>query len=196
MKRNVWSYYLIVLIVILVDQCTKLWVHFTMDMGYLGAIPVIGNWLKIHYTLNPGMAFGIQLGFRYGKLILTTVRMIATGLLGWYIWKLATTARPSGLLLWGWSLVLGGALGNVIDSIFYAVLLGNAPYNAPMLWFHGQVIDMIYLDLWAGKVPAWVPFVGNSYVACFPIFNVADVAIFLGMMAVLWDSRRMRPRYS
>jgi len=187
--RNLWRYYLIALIVIILDQSSKLWVHFNMEMGYLGSIKLVSSWLKIHYTLNPGMAFGIQLGFKYGKLILTLGRIVATGVIGWHMSQLARTERIPILLLWGWALILGGALGNVIDSVFYAVFLDNAPYNAPMSWFYGQVIDMIYLDIWSGNLPTWLPFVGGSYWAILPIFNIADAAIFLGVVAILGSRR-------
>ena len=73
------------MVVIFLDQASKLWVHCNMEIGYLGAIKLVGNWLKIHYTLNPGMAFGIQFGFKYGKLLLTLGRIAATCVIGRYI---------------------------------------------------------------------------------------------------------------
>lgn len=190
MKKGPLKYYLLALFVILIDQGLKLWVHFNMQMGPQGVILLLGNWFKLHYTLNPGMAFGIQFGFRYGKLILTLGRIFATFAIGHHMWHLwQRKAMPHGQL-WGWGLILGGALGNVIDSAFYAVLLDNGPYNAPMTWFHGQVIDMLYLDIWEAQVPAWVPLIGNLYFAALPIFNLADVAIFLGIVQVFWVKRK------
>lgn len=183
--KKLWQYYLLVLVVILIDQGFKLWVHFNMDIGIPGQIKLIGNWFKLHYTLNPGMAFGIQLGFKYGKLLLTLGRMLATFMLGGHIWQLSREKEQFPLLLWGWALILGGALGNVIDSTFYAVLLDNAPHDAPMTWFHGQVIDMFYLDIWETRLPHWIPLLGGKYLSFFPIFNIADVAIFLGVIAIL-----------
>ena len=159
--KKIWRYYLIALIVIAVDQASKLWVHFNLDMGPLGAIKLIGNWLKIHYTLNPGMAFGIQFGFKYGKLLLTLGRIVATVLIGRYIWQFSQNKSIPNLLLWGWAFIFGGAIGNVIDSTFYAILLDNAPYDAPMSWGYGQVIDMIYLDIWEAKLPNYLPLIGG-----------------------------------
>ena len=195
MKKIPWQYYLIALLVVLIDQASKLWVHFNMEMGYHGAIKLIGNWLKINYTLNPGMAFGIQLGFRYGKLVLTLGRIVATFLIGRHIWHLRQEKCVLASQLWGWALILGGAIGNVIDSTFYAVLLDNAPHNAPISWFHGQVIDMIHVDVWETRLPGWIPFGGGNYLAFFPIFNLADVAIFFGVLTILWARRNMFRRH-
>jgi signal peptidase II len=189
MIKNPWKYYLIALVIVLIDQSSKLWVHFNIAMGYPGAIKLIGNWFKIHYTLNPGMAFGIQLGFRYGKLLLTFVRIVAACMIGQYIWQLVREARTPVPLLWGWALILGGAVGNVTDSILYGVFLGNTPHNAPIAWFYGQVIDMFYLDIWEAQLPTWLPFIGGNYLSLFPIFNIADVAILLGVAAILWTRK-------
>jgi signal peptidase II len=194
MIKTPWKYYLIALVAILIDQSAKLWVHFNVAMGYPGAIKLIGNWFKIHYTLNPGMAFGIQFGFRYGKLLLTSVRIFIAGMIGRYIWQLARAAHVSVLLLWGWALILGGAVGNVIDSMLYGKLLGNTPHNAPMSWFYGQVIDMFYLDIWESQLPTWLPYIGGKYLSLFPIFNIADVAILLGVVAIFWAGRSFSKR--
>lgn len=191
MKKSFWKYYLLALFVIFIDQALKLWVYYNMQMGPQGAIRILGDWFKLHYTLNPGMAFGIQFGFRYGKLILTLGRIIATFAIGYHMWRLWKENATLGGQLWGWALVLGGAIGNVIDSTFYAVFLGNAPYNAPMRWFHGQVIDMFYLDLWEARIPGWVPLIGDGYFAALPIFNVADMAIFIGIVLIFWVRRRI-----
>jgi signal peptidase II len=86
--------------------------------------------------------------------------------------------------------ILGGAVGNLIDSVFYGVLLGNAPVNAKTPWFHGQVVDMIYVDIWEGILPRWIPLVGEEYYSFWPIFNVADSSIFVGVAILLLFQRR------
>ena len=183
--KQVWKYYLIALAVLFIDQATKLYVHFNVALGAPGQIKLLGNWLKIHYILNPGMAFGIQFGFKYGKVLLTIGRIIATVMIGRYIWRLAQAKKPSAWLLGGWALILSGAAGNGIDSTLYGVLLDNAPPGAPMTWFYGQVIDMIHLDLWSAYLPTWIPCWGGEYVMFFPIGNVADVAILVGVALIL-----------
>ena len=190
MKKGPWKYYLLALFVILIDQSLKFWVHANMQIGPQGAIRLLGDWFKLQYTLNPGMAFGIQFGFRYGKLLLTLGRIVAAFVIGYHIWRLWKRGDMILGQLWGWALVLGGAIGNVIDSTFYAVWLNNGPQNAPMTWFNGQVIDMLYLDVWETWIPAWVPFVGNSYMAVFPIFNLADISTMLGGILIIFWARR------
>lgn len=187
--KHPWRYYLIAFVALLLDQAVKLWVHFRMEMGILGQIKLLGNWLKLHYTLNPGMAFGIQFGFKYDKVLLTIIRIIAAVMIGRHIWQLANSKNTPLWLLWGWALVLGGAAGNGIDSISYGALLNNMPYEAPMPWFYGQVIDMFYIDIWMGRLPSWVPWFAGQYVTCFPIFNLADVAIFVGIVLILFSRR-------
>ncbi|MHB9147847.1 MAG: lipoprotein signal peptidase [Candidatus Amoebophilus sp.] len=189
MTRKVWKFYGIALLAVVIDQALKLWVYFNMQMGTLGQIKLLGNWFKLFYTLNPGMAFGIQFGFTYDKVLLTIIRIIATSMIIKYIWNLAKETNSSKWLLWGWALILGGAAGNGIDSIFYGKILHNAPYGAPMSWFYGQVIDMLYIDLWSGRLPDWVPWYSGYYVTCLPVFNLADVAILAGVALIVLDKR-------
>lgn len=183
------KYYLLSLGIIILDQVIKLVVHYNMEMGLAGQIPVFGDWFKLHYTLNPGMAFGMELGSEYGKLILTLFRLVAMVGIGYYLYYLAKKKIHPGLL-WCVALILGGAIGNVIDSTFYGVLLDNAPYNASTPWFHGQVVDMFYIDIWEGRVAEWVPLWGGQHIALWPIFNIADASIFVGVAIILLFQKR------
>jgi signal peptidase II len=182
MKSN-YRYFLLSLLIIVLDQSIKMAVHLYMEPGYYGQIEVISPFVKLHYTLNPGMAFGIQLGSDYGKLILTSFRILAMFGIGYFLYKL-TVNQAKPLLLICTALVLGGAIGNLIDSVFYGVFLNNAPLDAPMQWFHGQVIDMFFFDVWEGILPTWIPIWGGTYYST-PIFNFADAAIFCGVVTIL-----------
>ncbi len=184
-----YKYYLLSLAIIILDQTVKMLVHFNMEMGSIGQIPVFGDWFKLHYTLNPGMAFGLQIGSEYGKLVLSIFRLVAMIGIAVYLKILAKKGVHEGLL-WCTALILGGAIGNVIDSTFYGVLLDNAPEGSPTPWFHGQVIDMFYLDVWEGIVPRWVPLIGGEFYSLWPIFNVADASIFVGVAIILIMQRK------
>ena len=179
-----YKFYLLTLFIILLDQVVKMIVHVNMDLGIAGQIKVLGDWFKLHYTLNPGMAFGMQIGSEHGKLILTSFRMVAIVGIAYYLYYLARKGVHRGLI-WCIALILGGAIGNAIDIIFYGVLLENAPYGVSTPWFHGQVIDMFYFDIWEGRVVDWIPIFGGDYMALWPIFNVADASIFIGVSIIL-----------
>ena len=183
--KNSWKYYLTILIVILLDQALKLYAHFKIYALEVPPISLLGDLLKLTYILNSGMAFGISLGFKYGKLLLTTIRIIASGLILRHIIQLIRTKEVVTWWIWGWSLVLGGAIGNSIDSMFYGIFFNNAPHDAPTAWGNGQVIDMIHVDIWTGTLPKWFPLLGGEPIYCLPVFNLADVAIFLGLIIVL-----------
>ncbi|TAG04920.1 MAG: lipoprotein signal peptidase [Cytophagia bacterium] len=182
-----YKYFIISFLIIALDQFVKLWVHFNVLPGEAGEIKMLGNWLKLHYILNEGMAFGIKLDTPYGKLILTLFRLIATFAIGYYIIYLVKNNNKTGLA-WCVALVLAGALGNVVDSTFYGVFLeNNAPKDAITPWFHGKVIDMFYVDIWQGYLPDWL---GGIHLALWPIFNVADASIFIGVMfMVIYQNR-------
>lgn len=177
MSKKITKYLLISLLVIAVDQIVKMLVYCNMEMGDAGEILLVGDLFKLHYLTNPGMAFGMKLNHEYGKLILTLFRIGAMFAIIFYLNGLINKNSPKGLLICI-AVILGGAIGNLIDSVFYGVWLNNAPYDAPSPWFHGQVIDMFYLDLWRGQVANWVPIFGGDYMALWPVFNIADASIF------------------
>lgn len=183
------KYFGITLLIIAIDQAVKLIVHYEMDFGTAGQIKVFGDWFKLHYTTNPGMAFGMELGSEYGKLILTGFRLVAMFGIGYYLFHIIDKKAHPGYIACI-ALILGGAVGNLIDSVFYGVWLNNAPFNASTPWFHGQVVDMFYIDIWEGFIPEWVPLWGGSYTALWPIFNVADASIFVGVGIILIFQKR------
>ncbi len=177
------KYYLLSITIIIIDQIVKMMVYYNMGLGE--EFGVIGDWFKIHYTVNPGMAFGLQIGSEFGKLALTSFRLVAVLGISYYLYYLIKNGVPKGLT-WCIALILGGAIGNVIDSTFYGVLLeGNAPINVPTPWFHGQVIDMFYVDIWEGRIADWIPVFGGDYMSLWPIFNIADSSIFVGVTIIM-----------
>jgi signal peptidase II len=177
-------YFLLALLVIAIDQLSKYLVHSSTTLTSGGEIHLLGNWFKLHYTTNPGMAFGVELPPPYGKLLLTAFRLAAVSGLSYYIVYLWRHRAASGFIAC-MGLILGGAVGNLIDSIFYGIIYHNAPAGSPTPWFFGQVIDMLYADIYEGFLPAAWPLIGGKYVSLWPIFNVADSSIFIGVALIL-----------
>ena len=185
------KYFLLSLLVILIDQLVKLAVHENMALNT--EIPVFGDWFRIHYILNSGMAFGLKLDWEYGKLLLTLFRMLAMVAIGYYLYSLIKKEVPSGLC-WSIALILGGAVGSLIDSVFYGVLLNNGPLDSITPWFHGQVIDMLYFPIIQTTLPDWLPFwAGERFEFFRPIFNIADASIFIGVVIIMIFQKRFFP---
>ncbi|MBI3218960.1 MAG: lipoprotein signal peptidase [Bacteroidetes bacterium] len=180
---KVYKYFLIALLIICLDQTSKLLVHKYMYLHE--EVNVIGDWFRLHYLLNPGMAFGIKWDSEFGKLALTLFRIIAMFGIGYYLIRMTNKKSHTGFLVC-MALILGGAIGNVIDSIFYGVFLGNAPLDSPTPWFHGQVIDMLFFPVASFTWPEWMPVLGGQDFLFFsPVFNIADSSIFLGVVSIL-----------
>jgi len=186
--KSPYKFLFLTLILILLDQAIKLWMYYDVLPNHYGEIDLIPDFFKLHYVENKGMAFGMELGGEYGKLILTTFRLGAMVGICWYLVHLAQRNAHSGLL-WSIAAVLGGAIGNLIDSTFYGVFLNNAPMGVSTPWFHGQVIDMFYAIGLDGQYPDWIPFIGGDYNTT-PIFNFADACIFCGVVSILIFQQR------
>jgi len=189
------------LAVIIVDQLTKYIVHQTMTED-ITVIPIFGDFFKLQYVTNPGMAFGVKIGGEYGKIILTVFRIIAITGIAYYITKIFKQKMHKAYQIC-LAFIFGGAVGNLLDSIFYAVLdpkllvtttdaSGNIVYP-PTPWFHGKVIDMFFVDIIRGRTPADWPIFGSTYYSLWPIFNVADAAIFCSVIYIVFNQKKFFP---
>lgn len=186
----------LVVLVLLIDQITKIWVKTHLLYGEM--IPIGGqDWAYIHFVENEGMAFGKQFNFPHGKLILSLFRLFAAGLLVMFLRNLLLTNTPKRGVLVSFALILAGALGNIIDSVFYGVIF-SASYSHGLpaeifpdaggysSFLHGRVVDMFYFPLYQTTIPAWLPLWGGRPFLFFgPVFNVADVAISWGVLQIL-----------
>ncbi|MCX7652053.1 MAG: signal peptidase II [Bacteroidia bacterium] len=186
---------LIVAAALLADQATKLYVKLSYPLGH--EMRWIGNWLKFHYVENPGAAFGLSLsGLFQGadgrvaevgpKVLLTFLSIAITIGIGYYLYRLI---REDHRLLIPSGLIIGGAIGNLIDRTFYGVIFAGRNYYEGG-WFQGHVVDFIYIDIWQGVVPEWVPIWGGEYMALWPVFNIADSCISVGVAWLLLLSFR------
>jgi len=161
---------------------------------YLGQEYVIADWFIIHFTENPGMAFGFEFGGNYGKLALSIFRLITVVFI--FIWLrnlVAKKARPVAIT--AVALIFAGAIGNILDSLFYGLIFNDSYGQVATFlpdaggyagFLHGRVVDMFYFPLFKGYLPDWLPFWGGDYFIFFrPIFNVADSAISIGVALLL-----------
>lgn len=167
----------LIVLVLLIDQVSKTWIKNNMHLGE--EFRVLGDFFLIHFTENNGMAFGLEFSGTYGKLFLTVFRLVAVGVLGYGL-HYAIRSRYHWGFIYCISLILAGALGNIIDSVFYGVIYGYAPL------LHGRVVDMLYFPIIRSYYPDWFPFWGGEPFIFFrPVFNIADSAISIGVMLIL-----------
>ncbi|MBC7382408.1 MAG: lipoprotein signal peptidase [Bacteroidia bacterium] len=178
MKAKNYFLPVVILVVVLgIDQYFKFYIKNNFFLGE--EVSVIGNWFKLHFTENYGMAFGLEFGGKTGKVFLTLFRIIFVGAIGYYI-KTLVDKDIKPVYVCSWVLIVAGALGNIIDSVFYGVYFG---YDS---WFHGRVVDMLYFPIIRTTLPDSFPFwAGEEFEFFRPVFNVADAAISIGFMLIL-----------
>jgi signal peptidase II len=181
----------VILGILFIDQFIKFQVKTTMMLNT--QIRVAGDWFYIHFTENPGMAFGLEFGGDNGKLVLTIFRIIAVMGIGWYLVKQTRLGASRGFII-SLAMIFAGASGNIIDSVFYGRLFSDSQYQVAEFlpaegyapWFYGRVVDMFYFPVIHAQYPDWVPGVGGDPFIFFrPIFNVADTFISIGVIAIL-----------
>ena len=178
-------------ILIILDQILKIWIktHF-----FLGEEYQVFNWFIIHFTENNGMAFGMEFGGYTGKKILTLFRIIVVGLGIKYVFDLVKKRLSNGALI-ALGLIIGGAIGNIIDSSFYGIIFNDSYNNVASFmpesggyssFLHGKVVDMFYFPLMNSHFPSWLPIWGGEHFIFFrPVFNIADAGISVGIFMIL-----------
>lgn len=179
------------------------WLKIYIKTNFLRSeeVSVIGDWFRLHFTENPGMAFGLVLGGKAGKIALTVFRIIASAAIIYYLGTLIKEGARLGLIVLV-SLVLAGALGNIIDSLFYGLIFNESTHHqvasfmpegggyAPFMM--GKVVDMFYFPVVDTFLPEWVPFVGGDRFEFFrPVFNIADAAISTGVAIIIAFRRKL-----
>lgn len=188
---------LIIFLVLLIDQLIKIYIKTHFFLGEEKHI--FGDWFIIHFTENNGMAYGMEFGGNYGKLFLSIFRIVAIGGIGWYLWDL-TRKNEDKIYIACIALIFAGALGNIIDSVFYGVLFSDSNYEVAQFLpadggysslLHGKVVDMFYFPVIEGHFPDWFPIWANEEFIFFrPVFNFADFAISLGVALIILYQKR------
>ena len=187
----------VTLFVLTADQWLKIWVKTNMYLSQ--EFPIFGDWFYIHFTENKGMAFGMEFGGDMGKLALSLFRIVAVFGIGYYLFKVLPKNAHKGLKI-SVALIFAGAIGNILDSVFYGVIF-NESFNqiATFLpegggyasFLHGWVVDMLWFPLIEGNFPEWMPIWGGEHFLFFrPVFNIADMSISFGIGLVFVFNKR------
>ena len=171
---------------------------------YLGQDYRVTNWFYIHFTENPGMAFGLEFGGVWGKIALSVFRIIAIGALIFWLRSLIKS-KVTPVAVTAVSLILAGAIGNILDSAFYGLMFSDSLGRVAELFpaeggyapfLQGKVVDMLYFPLYSGNLPDWIPVWGGDFFIFFrPIFNLADASISVGVVLLLLYQKRIFPKH-
>ena len=188
------SVFLIALILV-IDQFSKIYIKTNF---ILGEEVKVFDWFKILFIENEGMAWGTKIPGEYGKLILTVFRIVVVFGIAYWLYD-SSKKHCSNFLMVSISLIFAGAVGNIIDSVFYGQLFSDSHYQLAEMftdkpyqkWFHGEVVDMLYFPIFEGTFPEWLPIWGGEPFKFFnAIFNVADVAISTGIGILIVFNKR------
>jgi len=187
---------LIILLILVADQVLKILVKTHMTLYQ--QIPFLGNWGILHFVENNGMAFGMALPGSLGKILLTSFRILAVVAIGFYLRHLIRIKAHTGLII-SLSMVMAGALGNIIDSVFYGLIFGSSsPVQTAAMFpegggyaplMQGKVVDMFYFPLIKGSYPQWFRG-GSGFIFFRPVFNIADSSISVAVAIILFNQRR------
>lgn len=191
---------LIIALILIVDQISKIYIKTNF---FLGEEIRVFEWFRILFVENEGMAWGMKLPGAYGKLLLTSFRLLAIVGIGYWLYDSIRKKLPTVVLV-ALCLVFAGAFGNIIDSVFYGVIFNDSVNQVATLFpegggygilFHGKVVDMLYFPIWSGYLPEWVPFRGGQYFTFFePVFNIADTSISIGIGLLLLFNKSAFPK--
>jgi signal peptidase II len=195
---------LLIAVVLLADQALKIWVK--TSMFYHEERFIIGSWFRFYFIENEGMAYGWKFGGEWGKIVLTLFRLAAVLFGTWYIKRIVDTKYHRGFIICA-GLIYAGALGNLIDSLFYGMLFTGSEVGGPLAtmfpekgyagFLHGHVVDMLYFPVIDNQLmPSWIPFIGGTNFTFFqPIFNIADASISIGIFTILiFQKRFFKPK--
>ena len=189
---------IIILLILIADQALKIWIKTSFPFGHV--MDVMGiPWFKLYFIENEGMAWGWKFGGEWGKMILTLFRLVAVIFGTWYLGKLIRQNYSKGFIICA-CLIYAGAVGNLIDSLFYGMIFEDSSYVHVSKMFtekgyagflHGRVVDMLYFPMVRSTFPDWMPFIGGHEFEFFsPIFNIADASISIGVITLLVFQKR------